>query len=570
MRVFLLLLLSVCCLVSAWADDSRYAARSVLSSGMWMKIKVEQTGICKITYDDLRKMGFADPSRVSVHGYGGWPLDEDFGPGAAYIDDLPPVAVYRGADYLLFYGKGPVKWEYSDYSGTFVHTNNPYATYGSYFLTDATEVKEMEKVSLLSGQAALNITVFDDYRVHEEELYSVNNSGRELFGESFETAGSRTIPATSPIARIEGITDADAKVTMRFIARPRSTDGQATLSIDGQELMQLNFPAITNSGNNSYIKAIDRIDTATWRGEKNEAPRVVVSYNKSGDENVRLDYIRLHVKRALRQYGGYTFFRSIQSIGNVSRFVVGNVDSQTVVFDVTGGEDPKLMETQLNGTELSFSIPAGDLREFAAVQINQSLSGWTREETSIDNQNLHACLQTDMVIIAADAFHTQAERLAERHRADARDSLSVLVVSPRQVYNEFSSGTPDATAYRRFMKMFYDRNEAKKPRYLLLFGDGSYDNRKLTNNWKEVVTTNMLLTYQSENSLSYYSYVTDDYFGALKDERFTSGPIQLGIGRFPVRTVAEATAAVDKVVTYMDNKETGAWKNRICFVADDG
>ncbi|MDR1623781.1 MAG: type IX secretion system sortase PorU [Tannerellaceae bacterium] len=573
MRVFLLLLLSVCCLVSVRADDSRYAPRSVLSSGKWVKIKVEQTAICKITYDDLQKMGFANPSRVSVHGYGGWPLDEDFSPGVPYIDDLPAVAVYRGADYLLFYGKGPVKWEYSgSSSNTFVHTNNPYATYGCYFLTDGTEAEEMEKVSLLSGQAALNITVFDDYRVHEAELYSVNNSGRELFGESFETAGSQTIPATSPISGIEGITGADAKVTMRFIARPKSTAGQATLSIDGQELIRSNFPAIDNSGNNSYIKAIDRIDTATWKGEKSETPRVVVSYNKSGDENVRLDYIRLHVKRTLRQYGAYTFFRSIQSIGNVSRFVVGNADNNTVVFDITDGQHPRLMETQLNGTELSFTIPAGDLREFVAVQVNQSLSGWTGEEKGIDNQNLHACLQTDMVIIATDAFHAQAERLAERHRSDGTDSLSVLVVSPRQIYNEFSSGTPDATAYRRFMKMFYDRNDAEagKPRYLLLFGDGSCDNRKLTNSWKEVVTANMLLTYQSENSLSHYSYVTDDYFGALKDGKFTSGPIQLGIGRFPVRTVAEATAAVDKVVAYMDNKETGAWKNRICFVADDG
>ncbi|MDR1403024.1 MAG: type IX secretion system sortase PorU [Tannerellaceae bacterium] len=574
MRVFLFLSISVWSFISVWASDSRYADRSVLSSGKWVKIKVEQTGICKITYDDLKKMGFADPLNVSIHGYGGWPLDEDFSLSSAYIDDLPSVAVYRGGDYLLFYGKGAVKWEYNgEYSNSFFHTNNPYATYGCYFLTDGTAgVKEMEKAPLLSGQALLTVTVFDDYRVHEEELYSVNSSGRELFGESFETGGSKTIAATSPIAKIEGITDADAKVTMRFIARPKSTGGQATLHINGQELIQLNFSPLDNSGNNSYIKALDRADTATWRGEKNETPQVVVSYNKPGDENVRLDYIRMHVKRTLKQYGGYTLFRSIQSIGNVSRFVVGNANSNTIVLDVTDGENPRLMETQLNGTELSFSIPAGDLREFAAVQTDQSFSGWTKEEKDVDNQNLHACRQTDMVIIAAEAFRAQAERLAARHRSNGKDSLSVLVVSPQQIYNEFSSGTPDATAYRRFMKMFYDRNasEAKKPKYLLLFGDGSYDNRKLTNSWKQVSTANMLLTYQSENSLNHYSYVTDDYFGALTDDRFTSAPIQLGIGRFPVRTVAEATAAVDKVLGYMDNKETGAWKNRVCLVADDG
>lgn len=571
MRVFLLLLISLCCLTSVWANDSRYAAQSVLSSGKWVKIKVEQTGIYKITYNDLKKMGFSDPSKVSVHGYGGWPLDEDFSISSNYIDDVPSVAVYRGTDYLLFYGKGPVKWEF-DNESTFTHTNNPYATYGCYFLTDETGVKEMETVSLLSGQASLNITVFDDYRVHEEELKSVNSSGRELFGESFEVGGSKTISSTSPIAKIEGITNDDAKVTMRFIARPKSTSGQAALSIGGQELMQLGFYPIDNSGNNSYVKAIDRIGVASWEGEKSETPKVVVSYSKSGDENVRLDYIRMHMKRTLKQYGEYTFFRSIQSIDNVSRFVIQNANSNTVVFDITDGETPKLMEAQLDGTELSFSIPAGDLREFVAVQINQSLSGWTTEEDNVNNQNLHAYQQIDMVIIAPNAFHTQAERLANRHRSNGKDSLSVLIVSPQQIYNEFSSGVPDATAYRRFMKMFYDRNasEAKKPKYLLLFGDGTYDNRKLTNDWKQVSTTNMLLTYQSENSLDYNSYVTDDYFGALKDEGFTFGPIQLGIGRFPVRTVAEATAAVDKVLGYMDNTVTGAWKNRVCFIADDG
>lgn len=577
MRIFCTLLICFCSLTSIWANGSRYAAQSALSSGKWVKIQVKETGIYKITFEDLRKMGFADPSKVSVHGYGGWPLDEDFSEKSAYpyIDDLPPVAIYKGTDYLIFYGKGPVKWVFDDrpWINTFIHTNNPYATYGCYFLTDATDVAEMTTIPLISGQAALVINKFDDYRVHEEELYSVNQSGRELFGESLEAGGSRAIPSTSPISKIEGITNDDAKVTMRFIARPKSTPGLATLSINGQELIRLGFSPVGNSANDSYIAAIPMSDTTMWTGEKTENPRITVSYNKSGDSNVRLDYIRLHVKRELRQYGGYTFFRSIQSIGNASRFTIENANSNTLVFDVTDGENPLLMETQLNGTELSFTIPAGEhLREFAAVQTNQALSGWTKEEGDVKNQDLHACPQIDMVIIAPDAFYAQAERLAERHRNNEKNSLSVLVVTPRQIYNEFSSGTPDATAYRRFMKMFYDRNvsEDKKPNYLLLFGDGSYDNRRLTNNWKQISATNMLLTYQSENSVNSGSYVTDDYFGALKDANFSNGPIQLGIGRFPVRTVAEATVVVDKVLNYMDNKITGAWKNRIAFVADDG
>ena len=79
------------------------------------------------SYADLKNMGFSAPSKVSVHGYGGWPLDEDF--SKEYIDDVPSTPVWRGSDYLLFYGKGPVKWEYDSSSQTFVHTNNPYSLY---------------------------------------------------------------------------------------------------------------------------------------------------------------------------------------------------------------------------------------------------------------------------------------------------------------------------------------------------------------------------------------------------------------------------------------------------------
>ena len=175
---------------------------------------------------------------------------------------------------------------------------------------------------------------------------------------------------------------------------------------------------------------------------------------------------------------------------------------------------------------------------------------------------------------ASAAFTAQAERLAEAHRTHS--GLTVQVVDPALIYNEFSSGTPDATAYRRFMKMFYDRStsDSDAPKYLLLFGDGAYDNRQLTSTWKSVDMQHMLLTYQTEESLNQFSYVVDDYFGFLDDsnddKNLVYKQVDIGIGRFPVRTVAQATQMVDKVIGFMENKNTGSWKNTLCFIADDG
>ncbi len=572
MRILIItFLINLCCYVTLWADGSRYASESVLSSGKWAKIQVETTGIYKITYDELRKMGF-DPEKVSVHGYGGWPLDEDFSSNSKqpYIDDLPATAVFRGTNYILFYGRGPVKWEYNEASGkrTFEHTNNPYATHGAYFITDATPVKDMEMVEF-TNNATLSITSYDEYRVHELERVSVNNSGRELFGE-FISAGNNTI--NTPEFNIPGILDEDAKVTIRAIARPRSNSnpGSMTFLLNGNEITNLIF----YHSSDSYVKARADSTITIWKGPKVENPKVTVTYNNTGDENVYLDYIRLHVQRELKQYGDLTFFRSVRSINNISRFVLNGANANTVIFDVTDPVNPKQIQTQLNGSELSFTIPAGKIREFVAVQIDRTLTGWKVEKAEVPNQNLHKLANADMIIIVHDALKSQAVRLAERHRNNGIDALTVEIVNPDQIYNEFSSGIPDATAIRRFMKMFYDRSqsgEGSAPKYLLLFGDGAVDNRRLTTDWSQVSYPNMLLTFQSENSIDSGSYVTDDYFGALSDEEFLpDSNIHLGIGRFPVRNISEATIVVDKILNYMDNKITGSWKNRLSFVADDG
>ena len=558
-RILCALLFVFGLLTSAWADSSRYASESVLNSGKWVKIQVAEDGIYKLTAADLKKMGFSNLDKVAVYGYGGWPLDEDF--STTYIDDVPEVAVWRGADYLLFYGKGPRKWEYSSSDKSFIHTNNPYSNYGYYFVTEKeTTGRTMEKAASAAG-ATLQVTTFDDYVLHEEELVSVNSSGRELYGESFTSTLSRDFTISVP-----GITNDEGKATLSFISRG---NGTITMNVDGNALIS----GSVSVPSDEYEVARELYRERAWMADKGETVKVNIGYSTTGHKNVHLNYFRLQMKRQLKVYDNYTFFRSLSARGNASRFVIQGADASTLVFDVTDGVNPQQMETSLNGTELSFSIPASaSLREFVVVKPSQIKAPVTVGEVA--NQNLHALPQQDMIIIAQPNFTTQAERLAEAHRT--KDNLTVRVVTPESIYNEFSSGTPDATAYRRFMKMFYDRktSEADAPKYLLLFGDGSFDNRKLTSAWKSVDMSNMLLTYQTENSLSSQSYVIDDYFGFLDDadnkKSLQNKKLCLGIGRFPIRTVEQATQMVDKVISYMENKNTGSWKNNLCFMADDG
>lgn len=117
-------------------------------------------------------------------------------------------------------------------------------------------------------------------------------------------------------------------------------------------------------------------------------------------------------------------------------------------------------------------------------------------------------------------------------------------------------------------RMFYDRavSDDEIPRYLLLFGDGSYNNKS-----QDEGNTNYILTYQSPNSLSpTSSFVTDDFFGLLDEsEGGSSGLLDIGVGRFPVKSIEESREVTDKTISYSGPASMGDWRNTLCFIGDD-
>ncbi|MDR2385281.1 MAG: type IX secretion system sortase PorU [Tannerella sp.] len=546
-----------------------YTSKSVLSDGKWVKIRIKETGFYKLPYSDLRKAGFSDPSKVSVHGYGGFPMEENFSK-AIYFDDLPPVAVYRGTDYILFYAKGVVKWTYDKNNKHFVHENNAYSTHGYYFLTDATATNEITQAPPYNGNTAIEaVDTYDDYTVHEIDKVPITTSGRpysgrELFGENFDIKNTQDFAFSIP-----GITSDEGIISCRFVAKLQSGPGVVSMSVDGVNLSSNTILQNTEI----YVAALSVSPKALWTGEKKENTNINISFNVLHEKSY-LDYIRLQFKRKLQPYGTCTFFRNLNILNKNIKFQINNANSPDfLVFDVTEGRTVQQIPTSSEGEKQTFTIAADALlREFALLDLTKQFP-LPEIIGEIKNQNLHGLPQTDMVILAPEAFTEQAKRLAEFHRS--HDNLTVTVVTPEQVYNEYSSGTPEATAIRRFMKMFYDRKTSEKdaPKFLLLFGDGRFDNRKLTSEWAANTSDNYLLSYQSKETLGEHSYASDDYFGFLHDGQggdLVAASLDIGIGRFPVNTLTQAQNAVDKVIGYVENSKQGAWKNNLCFVADDG
>lgn len=199
---------------------------------------------------------------------------------------------------------------------------------------------------------------------------------------------------------------------------------------------------------------------------------------------------------------------------------------------------------------------------------------------TVANQDLHADRDIDMVIIIPTSQNllTQARRLAQFH--EEHDSLRVKIVAANELYNEFSSGTPDANAYRRYLKMLYDcaQSDSDAPKYLLLFGPCVWDNRLLTSECRSLNADGFLLSYESENSTSAINcYVDDAFFTYLDDGEGTNisssdklDMSDVAVGRLPAYSQDDAKAMVDKTINYVENLNAGDWENTIMVMGDDG
>lgn len=551
----------------------RYTDKSVLSSGQWVKVSVSGNGIYQISYSDLKKWGFNDPSKVKIYGYGGALLSENLSEN--FIDDLIATPCFRNEQRgaILFYAQGPTTWKYAPESQLFVHENNYFSTKGFYFIT-ANHLTDIQPIDLPVGKEAnLEMTSFPDYTLHESELVNLGQTGRGFYGEDFRYSAVQNFSLQMP-----GIIQGKGSVWVEFAAKAEQASS-VTTQVNGKTVTQTGQGVI---GAQAEVKAYEiakqTSDCMVWETNGTEEINIKVSHKANGKVSIaRLNFIRLNVWRKLQLYSGYVQFRNDPTKKDIAKFNItlnGSDAGNVKIWDITRPEAPRNIITHNTTNSLSFIPGEAGLKEYVAFDITKNFPSpqWVN---NVANQNLHALPQTDMVIIVPSQLSSEAERLAAFHRQ--QDNLHITVVTPEAIYNEYSSGTPDATAFRRFLKMFADREksgDAQKLRYLLLFGDATYDYRLVSPEWQG---TNFALlpSYQSSESLSQsLSYISDDYFGYLIDDQSpfpgVKFDLQLGIGRFPVRTLAQARIAVDKVIAYTENKEPGNWKNALCFVADDG
>ena len=548
------------------APAERYASSSLLAAGKWVRIAVEENGVHRITDSELKKMGFANPSKVRLYGYGGHILPET---GLESLpDDLVEIPLWRESGYMLFYANGTIKWEYRD--GRYVHSQNVYSTVGCYFLTES-EGKPMDFPKVTLEATVQDVyTSYNDYALYEKEKKSLCSYGRVLVdNDAFSSSASR---AKNYNFAIDGAMDGTAVVDLSFATGGEIASKVAVLYGDFNSTFEAGSLTVGRTVSGEVGKIVEGKFTIPG-GLAGKSTFYLVHRTDDNSLVGYLDFLRLNYRRSLVLRGANTLFRGELSDDGTAKFEIAGCDANTRVWDVSSPSAIKELAGELKGTAYSVVAPASARSNLVAVNVKGSFPS-VKSLGKVPNQNLHGIAQADMVIIVPTNgnYLQAAERLADAHRA--MDGLTVEVVTAQQVYNEFSSGTPDVTAYRRLMKMLYDRAATpdEAPKYLLLFGDGWFDNRLLTFPGRK--QEDYILCYESQNSVNaIQSYVLEDYIGYLDDNEggdHRNDKVDLGIGRLPVQSVADADAVVDKIIAYMQNKSAGEWQNRILLLGDDG
>ena len=568
-------------------QKSSFVTQSVLSSGNnWFKFGFTNDGVYKMDYQYLLNNNIINQniSSNSFHVYANNngmlnPLNGSYRP-----DDLKQISihmedgddgVFSQGDYFLFYVKGPHR---IDFDGNYyTHVNHLYSDSSFCFLLiDSTQAtNHMDSVSS-NPTFTHEVSSYLDFKFIENDAINLLKSGSQWYGDVFDLETTYNYPFSFP-----EIGDS-CHVKLKVVGKSSFINSSFDISLFNQQ--QSISIASTGGGYYSPVgKAV--VGEFDFINGLETDFNLSLTFNKNGSPSSKgyLDYIEVNCQRELSvNNNAFIFSDPVSNFpGSIPRFNLSNALNVNMIWDITELDNVSIVSSTLSGSSRSFNLEHDTIKTFVALSgTNFSSPTFVKQ---LSNQNLHGLSTPDMIIISPNAFLSAANELKQLHE---NEGLDVVCVTDQEIYNEFSSGARDVTAIKQFLRMFYVResgNQLTIPKYCLLFGDGSYDNRNRLGHGN-----NILPVYESWESLSVTgTYATDDYCAILADgaSMQPTDLLNISLGRLPVSTIDEAQAMVEKIKNYMvsdfsgqqiahcsngdEESVFGDWRNKVVLVSDD-
>ncbi|MHC1731920.1 MAG: type IX secretion system sortase PorU [Bacteroidales bacterium] len=549
------------------SEAQQYAASSVLASGRWAKIAVTAEGIHRLEYSRIREMGITDPSTAVLYGNNRGQLS--FMNDGTAPDDLIKIAVtvekgsdgvFNDGDYLLFYAEGTHRWLHDPSAGGYHFLRHHYSDTAWYFIGSHPSgplvmVTETQPSAPPSDVSQSTDVLFR----HEREEISLIRSGREWYQQVASGLQTAVGPDFTDLITSE-------RIRYRLRVLGRSDSGTSFTLRQGSETVKTVTvqPVTMTDLNGVFAEIVTASDSLL---PTSSSPAFSLTFSSGGNMAATgyIDYVEFIARGRTVLRDRHLIISDSRTVGSgkVTRFTMESTASLRV-WDVTDPFTPRAIQTSSQGGNTLFTAVTDSLRKFVAFSASH-----IRQPVRIvpvQPQNLHSLAPADMIIVTHPLFRDYAERIAAIHLAD--DGTSSVVVAPDEIYNEFSGGIPDAVGIRNFVRMMRDRgsDNGSPLKYLLLFGDGSYENKT-----PPPRNSSFIPTWQSVNSnTGVLSFTSDDFYGLLDDsEGEAEGFLDIGIGRLPASDTASAGIMVRKIESYLTDSNSGSWRNTLCLVADD-
>ncbi len=569
------------------ATNQSFSPGTPLSSGTWYRIPVSRSGIHALDRAYLSALGVPvatiDPKTIQIWATDGHMLPRLNSTARSELQQVPirvvgePDGSFDATDLVLFYANGPDRTRWDGAQQKWVQDTHLYAATRYVFLTIGSVPGT--RLTPVDGTPGTEIGTFRDFIHKEQNLRQADSrikSGANWLGQSFTTESfARTQVVfkdtlagwvSGTTIRVEGVFAARAVGTSSFEVRTSAaTLGTVSIGSVGD----------LNSSTGDVARLGTFLANHNPAGLANDILELSAVFSGPSTALGWLDYIRVYATRALQAGNGYLrFFSPENGTGGDASYRLSGFAAEPMVVDATNPQQPVWLRATASGSAWLVHHSDQPGRQLVAQ------TTWLRPAAGIriDNQNIRGTVSDpDYLVVTSEALLETAEELAAYRSGQG---WRPLVVTQQQIFNEFSGGMADPVAIRDFARYFYERagtDPARMPQHLLLFGDTHFDYKGHLGPQNR---QNHVITFQSDESLRRIAtYGSDDYFVLLDPTEGVYAPtgdaiatferIDLGVGRIPVNTRAEARTAVDKIRRYEDPATFGDWRTVATFTADD-
>ena len=536
---------------------------SLLSQGRWIKVHVDTTSVHRIPYTLLKEWGFDNPDNIIIAGYGSVERVHSL---HSAPDDLPVLPVSREKEGIYFFAEGDTRVALKP--GTSLTPFNTYYNYYSsgscYFIGERTGITSPDITAMpddasdgptINSHTAISHTAFHEDHLSKHGLLTL----------------SHNITADTPRAIDYDVTNHEGSATLYYTygwlhSNQYNLNIGTTFSAEVIRAQNSAEQLAKNASSHIVFSVQENGHSALELDER--AERFTATYsNPSGSfSTLALINTTLLYSRSNR-LGTQPMVMHFNSSASGGRILLENTRSDTRIWDVTDRRTPVLLQaTPVDGKRATVTVPRGhSMPELFAYGSADSLPVPTFTG-QVTNQSLHSLTDVDMLIVTLPDTRDAAMRLAAAH--EQWQDMKVAVVDQSDIFNEFSSGSLHPDGLRSFVTRL-SQSSTRPLRYLLLFGNGTWDTRgSFDKSGREYMVTYGTEDY-TEMGHTCRQYSSDLYFGTTSASipaAFSSlrpRPI-VSVGRIPVSDASSAEAYVDKCIAYLsDPSLAGAFNHAI-------